>query len=62
MSGKASLESPNDMEYDPRNAWGPVEKCLRNELISKKRREIMKITIVQDLVDQIGQVKCYLKA
>jgi len=34
------------VEYDPRNAWGPVEKRLRNELIDEERREIMKITIV----------------
>jgi len=57
-----SLESPNDVEYDSRNTWGPVEKHLRNELISEERREIMKITIVQDPVDQIGLVRCHWKA
>jgi hypothetical protein len=56
------LESPNVVEYDPRNTWGPVEKCLRNELISKERREIMKITIAQDPVDQISQMRCHWKA
>jgi len=31
-------------------------------LINEERREIIKITIAQDPVDQIGQVMCYWKA
>jgi hypothetical protein len=40
----------------------PVEKRLRNDLSSGKRREKMEITIAQDPVDQIGQVRHHWKA
>jgi hypothetical protein len=54
------LESPNDVEYDPRNAWGPVEKHLRNDNFKaeevRQDKENLRWDVFKDSLDPYWKV------